>query len=164
MDPRKGQKIMLVGPWAGLQKGMVGNYGGEACFNDTFGCVPPLNASIARVAKLGNDSTPEILQFNPCLDGIPCQNLSTDILHQMERAAQEQAVDVVVLALGSTVKQSHETMDKSGITLPGNQAGIVEVARSLLKPIVAVVITGEALSLEGAHLTPVPPAGQAGGL
>jgi len=53
-------------------------------------------------------------------------------------------------------------MDKTNITLPGMQPELSTQVLAFGRPTVVVVVTGEALSLKNAGLTPVPEEGKAG--
>ena len=60
LDANRALRIVIIGPYAGLQMEMIGGIGytGWPCANFSYDCIPSINGSIAKLSKLVNGSTP----------------------------------------------------------------------------------------------------------
>jgi hypothetical protein len=69
-----------------------------------------------------------------------------------DAVAAAKAADAVVFVIGGDWWIEHEAMDRSNITLPGDQAALVQKVREVVgasKPIVAVMVHGGSMDISG---------------
>jgi len=155
------KKLALVGPLGNITDVFLGDYRPAACPGPAqkapagTACLPTLLQLLQERAG-GNTA----VGYAPgCTDGPGCAQLDLGAANATMAAA-----DIIVLALGEKVTDNDsggntggEGKDRSTVGLPGQQAQLVSAALATGKPVVALLLSGGAVSVDALS----SPAGEA---
>lgn len=148
LDKKNLHKVGVIGPNANSRKALVGNYEGTA----------PRYITVLEGIQdyLGDDV--RVLYSEGC----PLyMDRTSGLAQRMDREAEVRAVckesDVIILVMGLDATLEGEqgdagneygSGDKPDLSLPGVQHEVVKIAKEYGKPVVIVVLSGSAISLE----------------
>ena len=119
----RGKTIAIIGPHANATTDMTGNYLGQLCPDNEFGCI--VSPFLALQAANTGGST----AFS-----LGCKINSTDETGFAAAIALAQAADIVVLALGIDGSIEGESHDRVSIDLPQIQHDLAAAVVAALKP------------------------------
>ncbi|XP_015089633.2 beta-xylosidase/alpha-L-arabinofuranosidase 2 [Solanum pennellii] len=129
LTPTAIKSLAVIGPNANVTKTMIGNYEGIPCKYTTP--LQGLTASVATIYKPG------------CAD-VSCNTAQIDDAKQIATTA-----DAVVLVMGSDQSIEKESLDRTSITLPGQQSILVaEVAKVAKGPVILVIMSGGGMDVQ----------------
>ncbi|CAK9155936.1 unnamed protein product [Ilex paraguariensis] len=135
LSPNAIKSLAVIGPNAKATKTMIGNYEGNPCQYTT-----PLQGLTASVATV----------YQPGCANVACSSVQADDAKNIAALA-----DAVVLVMGADQSIEAETLDRAGITLPGQQSILVsEVANVSKGPVILVVMSGGGMDVQFAKDDP----------
>ena len=128
------RRLAVIGPLADSQREMLGNWPGDGRPEDAVtplqGLRDALGPGVEVIHVKGAD-----------IDG-------SDTSGFAEAVAAAREADAVVLFIGESAAMSGEASSRTNIDLPGMQQQLAEAVQAAGKPVVAVVFSGRALTLE----------------
>ena len=128
-----GKRIAVIGPHANATTDMAGNYLGQLCDDNAFGCiVSPFEA----IAALNAGGTTRMAAGTKILTNMSGAGGWGDAL------ALAASSDIVVLMLGIDGTVEGESSDRTSIDLPPVQHALAAAVAALGKPIVVVLLHG----------------------
>ncbi|XP_027367048.1 probable beta-D-xylosidase 2 [Abrus precatorius] len=124
LSTQRHRTVAVIGPNSNVTVTMIGNYAGIAC-----GYTSPLKG-IGRYAKTIHE--------------LGCSNVACTDDKQFSRAINAaQEADATVLVMGLDQSIEAETVDRTGLLLPGRQQDLVsKVAAASKGPIILVIMSG----------------------
>ena len=141
---KPGQRVAVLGPHATSRHDLFSDYAADQfCFMppksqlDTYYCIPNIGEKITAVNEGG---------VTQVLNGVDFDSFDTSG-EQAALSAAAQA-DVVVLCIGTSLNDEHETLDRKNITLPGIQEDFALKVIAVGKPVVLVLINGGIVSVD----------------
>ena len=147
----KGKRLLVVGPNADTKTLMAGGTGGgllsanvvcKCATSATDWCCIQSPSEAINLTNTGGSTT--------VLPGCSVSGASSDQANTAAAVAAAQAADAVVFVLGGDWAVEHEGMDRSDITLPGNQAVMVSAVAAVVHkdtPLVVVMINGGSMDI-----------------
>lgn len=133
IDPAKGQKIALIGPFA---QDTANLYGPWAFYGDPDKGIDIATGLRAALPDLGQLSVTRGSDISGAIDGGIAQ-----------AAAAAQAADVVLLAIGESQAMSGEAQSRTSIEIPPAQQALADAVVATGKPVVVLLRHGRALAL-----------------
>lgn len=127
---RQGSKIAVVGPQSFAQRDMLEDYAGRTCHSGSFDCVQTIAGMIAAYNAKGQTLVAK---------GVDVDSKDTSGIPEALYAVQQS--DYVVLVLGDGYGQEHETLDRTSISLPGQQEFLAKQVLGLHKPTILVIVS-----------------------
>jgi hypothetical protein len=131
-------KVAVVGPLADAKKVLIGNYYGEICPNETFGCVTSPLQAIEKVVGSAH------VQYAAGLADVS-DNRTSGIPAAVSAAKSS---DVTILFIGLDTSIEREGHDRHSITLPGAQLQLAEELQATGTPLVVVLINGGMVAID----------------
>jgi beta-D-xylosidase 4 len=151
---KPGGKLAVIGANAQTRTLMAGGTGGgllsaqvvcKTAKNRTdWNCIDSPYDAISKLNDVAGGSTS--VSVGASLHGPSAPSDMADAV------AAAKAADAVVFVIGGDWWIEHEAMDRSNITLPGDQAALVQKVREVVgasKPIVAVMVHGGSMDISG---------------
>ncbi|VFQ76348.1 unnamed protein product [Cuscuta campestris] len=137
LSPNAIKSLAVIGPNANATKTMISNYEGTPCRYTS-----PLQGLMGVVANT---------VYSPGCDNVACDTARVD---DAKKAAAE--ADAVVLVMGSDQSVEKESLDRTSITLPGQQSVLVsEVAKAAKgRPLILVIMSGGGMDVQFAKDDP----------
>ncbi|XP_051145184.1 beta-xylosidase/alpha-L-arabinofuranosidase 1-like isoform X2 [Andrographis paniculata] len=129
------ESLAVIGPNANATHTMLGNYEGSPCK-----CTSPLQGLTASVRTV----------YEPGCATVLCPKARVDAARKVAAAA-----DAVVLVVGSDQSVERESLDRTAITLPGQQQLLVsQVANASKGPVILVIMSGGGIDVQFAKDDP----------
>lgn len=128
------RKLAVIGPLADSHPDMLGNWAGDGRPEDTVTPLQGLRAALGSATQVSYAKGASI-------DGKDTSGFA-------EAVAAARNADAVVLFIGESAAMSGEASSRTDIGLPGVQQQLVEAVKAAGKPVVAVVFSGRALTIE----------------
>ncbi|CAN1810668.1 Beta-D-xylosidase 4 [Linum perenne] len=123
LSPTSIKNLAVIGPNANVTKTMIGNYEGTPCKYTTP--LQGLTASVATTYVAG------------------CQNVACGTAQVEEAKKAAAGADATILVMGTDLSIEAESLDRTDLTLPGQQQDLVTQVASVSKgPVILVIMSG----------------------
>ena len=159
LDITKIKTLGVIGPNANSRRALVGNYEGTS--SEYITVLEGIRRYIDKYAAHNKTEKPRVLYSEGChlyKDRVENLGVANDRMSEVKTICNYSDAVIVVVGLDATLEgeegdtgNQYGSGDKRDLKLPGNQQLILDTAIASGKPVIAVLMAGSAMQLQGAE-------------